>query len=133
MTREDLKTLLKRFALQFFMTGSREICSPPVMDTDEDWVVLVPDSYSSHWLTLAGFVMTTDETGYDGSWMCCYRKGEFNLVLTSDPVFFDRFEAATALAKKRNITSKEARLHLFRSLLYNTTEYRDMKPEESFL
>ena len=42
-----------------------------------------------------------------------WRKGKYNILITEDKDHYDRFEAATELAKKRNLTNKQDRIELF--------------------
>ncbi len=122
MNREQLHKSLSRFALGWAMTGSRAICVPTPLDTDEDYIVLVQRDRSLSWLADIGFVESINE-GYDESWMSAWRLDYFNVVITDDPCFFDRFSAATLLAGQRNILGKEDRLMLFKSIIYAPSEY----------
>ena len=99
-------------------TGSRYICSPPVLTTDDDYVVLVEAGWEPE-LTEKGFTYTPTELQYVsmGSFVSL-RKGDINYIVTQSQVFFDRFRAATELAKSLNLSDKNERVALFRSVLY---------------
>lgn len=96
-----------------FYTGSNYICTPPIENTDIDIMYLV---YS---LEEANFELIQD------GWQVCgaeeyglkvwraYRKDNYNVLITDDRNHYDRFEAATELAKKRNLLKKEDRINLF--------------------
>ncbi len=51
--------------------------------------------------------------GYAANGWCAYRKDNLNALLTDDQEHYDKFEAATELAKKRNLCNKEDRVKLF--------------------
>lgn len=107
----------------YFPTGSRVICNPPIMNTDEDWVVLLHHTNAF-----------TDFKKYmrDNGWETCgqdyaldpfgvrnrnrfvaFRKGELNLIVTDSPVVFDRYKIATKIATRLNLFNKEDRIALF--------------------
>lgn len=118
ISRDDLLTLLGD-SETFQMTGSRYICNPAPTDTDEDWIALDLTGKLQKSLCAAGFAQNTDQTLYDGMpdfWS--YRLGEFNVVVTDNMVFYDRFVAATELAKLRNLLIKADRISLFQSIIY---------------
>jgi len=50
-----------------------------------------------------------------------YVKKEVNLIVTEDPKFFDKFMAATSVAKRLNLLSKEDRIALFQAVLYGNS------------
>lgn len=108
--------------------GSRVTCNPPVLDTDEDWLLLLkPDTMGTVLECLC------DELGwdFDGSevipsqnyipendrFQSVSREG-LNLILTESPVFYKRFLAATSIAKSLNLLDKTDRINLFQAVLY---------------
>jgi hypothetical protein len=123
-------------------TGSKVICGPnPVtLPNDEDWVCLAPegsmygsDSPKSVSRVLARHGFTAEslvsygvhEDARDmpinvnfGSW----RRGRVNLIVTEKPQFYVRFVLATALAKALSLQAKQARINLFKAVLYGTTD-----------
>ena len=119
MTRDELVELLTLNSVQFHITGSRYICSPAPMDTDEDYVVMVNNSMQFARLTAAGFEITTDQDSYeDMPNFLALRLDEFNLVATYSKEFYDRFVDATNQAKELNLLAKADRIALFQYVLY---------------
>lgn len=107
-------------------TGSRIICSPPVMGTDEDWVLLVDNIYD-FWdeVELLGFVHTSEEYEdheEDPKFFQCWRKGEVNLIVTDKRDFFVRWVYATNKAKELNLLDKADRIALFTKVLYEDAQ-----------
>lgn len=99
-------------------TGSRVICTPPVMDTDDDWLVFVPEALSEDAIAfLEGRGATHSEqqdTYPDG---VCFRYGEVNPILIWDYDIFYRWVAATYWASRLNLTRKEERTLLFAAVV----------------
>ena len=61
----------------------------------------------------------TDETAVpDDQTFWSYTKGDVNLIVTKNPVFFARFLAATSVSKRLNIMKKADRIALFQAVLY---------------
>ena len=97
--------------------GSRVTCDPPPMDTDEDWLLEVKS------------LVVIEEILKRGGWYCgtslkncpefaSFRLGDVNLIATQDRSFFDRFMAASSVAKRFNLLIKADRITLFRAVLY---------------
>lgn len=121
MTAEELIEYLTASMTKWMHTGSRYICSPPPTDTDDDYIVLDRDGLSG-FLASEGFDLNTDQELYDAMPdFMAWRKGELNVVVALDQCFFDRFCAATELARSRNILAKPDRILLFQSVLYGNT------------
>ena len=106
----------------WFLCGSQITCSPPVMDTDRDVMVLVHDAME---LAVAaemdGFSMGGSMPPVDCAAAFVYvsmRRGKDNLIFTGDQLFFDKFRAATAVSKRLNLLKKDDRIMLFQSVLY---------------
>lgn len=110
-------------------TGSRYICNPAPMDTDEDWLILVhPDKFEdilSHICVsgyeLGGSDIFAAEDTYVTEWegFQSWKKGEINLIITTSKDFFDKFVKATEIAKEQNLLLKDDRIMLFQKILYN--------------
>lgn len=122
--RLELPKTMQARVITWAPTGSRVICRPPPLDTDEDWVLLVSD--------VAAFGMEALLEGWSGSpvaldaakyphGFASYRKGELNLIVTAGEDFFQRFIAATSVAQRLNLHSKEDRVALFQAVLYGNT------------
>lgn len=115
-TEQDAKRYLSAANLKHFMTGSRVICSPPVLNTDADFVVL--DNKGINWEGL-GFKMNSHPEEYEGADdVTMYRRGEVNLIVTHEPAVFVRWKVATAAATQMNILDKKQRIALFQGVLY---------------
>lgn len=104
-------------------TGSRHIVNPPVMDTDEDYVVLVEDVFEADaWLERNGFARPSTEEDYEleesSDLLFTYRKDSLNLLVVESPNFFNKWSKATYLAKQFNLAKKEDRVALFKYVLY---------------
>jgi len=102
-------------------TGSRVICDPPE-GSDYDVLVYVADPWwapGGGWSVCTGIDSPTRpaELGYPTDFRS-YRRGEVNLIVTSDPDFYDRFLAATHVAKRLNLKKKPDRVALFQAVLY---------------
>ncbi|MCB9020157.1 MAG: hypothetical protein H6546_07495 [Chitinophagales bacterium] len=101
------------------MTGSRFICDPPPMDTDEDYIIYGGNLHIiEEILYKAGFKFTTDPDYDGGNWFLTFRLNEFNIIATDSEAFFERFVSATLLAKSRNLLDKSDRIALFQKILY---------------
>lgn len=107
-------------------TGSRYICHPPVMDTDEDWVVLCEDLlvFTAAAQRLGWYDQSReywrypeDRDNFDAPQFASLRHGTINYIATDDPAYYDKYVGATELAKKYNLLSKVDRIQLFRLVL----------------
>ncbi len=110
--------------------GSRVTCSPAPTDTDEDFLVFVPGEPNEvhalidRPLTEAGWDlggslptdMQTPIESHHRFWS--YTRGDQNLIITASEPFYARFLAATAVAKRLNLLSKDDRIALFQAVLY---------------
>lgn len=103
------------FPLGVLFTGSRVICDPPVLDTDEDVVVLSHyDSPEEAWDIAQDLGFNPSTTVYgDKDTFRCYRRGNVNLIIVYYEEDFERWVAATVLAKRFNLLKKEDRCALF--------------------
>ena len=102
-------------------TGSRYICNPPVMGTDDDTVFLVNGFYD--WAQLLrddGFSDEQSEIQYNtmGEFIS-FRKGDENYIVTENPSFYMSYVIATEAAKALNLLKKEERVTLFQSIHNN--------------
>ena len=107
--------------------GSRVTCNPPPTDTDRDWLVLANDAV---WLDFCNCMLAAgweiggsqipDEanTCHPDHRFNSFVLGEDNIIATTSSVFFQRFEAATALSKRLNLLLKDDRIALFQAVLY---------------
>lgn len=124
---DDLRTK----CLMIEPVGSRVTCNPPPMDTDQDFLVLVSASAFSDFDQYlcsygyefggsrihAGGCLVGDESSFQS-----YTLGDVNLIVTSSDIFFNRFMAATSVAKRFNLLDKSDRIALFQAVLYGVSE-----------
>lgn len=102
-----------------FQTGSTIICSPPVINTDEDWMFYTKDmSNFSYYLITNGFQIG-GSVGENANWYS-YKKDKLNFLLTNDIDYYDSFEEATKVATKLNLKDKQQRITLFNYILNGT-------------
>lgn len=124
---EEVKAL--PFVITSHPTGSNYVCSPPVTNTDRDFVVLV-NSVGHTEVVLAlselGYVWgaEADKTYGPGQEMMCFRKGvgegSINLIVVKSPSLYSKWLAATEVAKSLNLLEKGQRVKLFQYVLYGT-------------
>lgn len=110
-------------------TGSRIICNPPPMGTDEDFIVLVNRATIEHATLLLqnGFVMGGSDPTYANEQdigggdfgFQSFTKDEVNYILTESSKFYHNFCYATDIAKKLNLLKKQQRIDLFQIILYD--------------
>lgn len=124
MEREFMKAL---HVLGYIQTGSRVICNPPVMDTDEDWVLLgtSPKGTDAELIKLGYDKTSPDSYKDDGSapfasfnQFSAFRRrdSDENLIVVYNSHVFTQWKVATQLAKRFNLTDKEDRIALFRAI-----------------
>lgn len=114
------------FVVDYAPTGSREICNPPPMDTDEDWVVLVAPSRMKDLKTVLLLDewkeccdATYEEAKKIDATFCAYRKGEINLIFTQTDLMYERWKFATKLCKFLNLKDKAQRIGVFTMVKVN--------------
>jgi len=123
--------LLNRYECITFPTGSRFICDPPVMNTDEDTVVYVTeDQYPAlrndliaHGYRVPAFSFA-NYNNLKGDFIS-YKKGDVNLIVTWKSDYYDKYVHATLCAKRLNLLNKQDRIKLFEGMIYE--RYGDMK------
>ncbi len=108
--------------IAFQPTGSRHICDPPVTGTDEDYIVHVEDvrTFALNAIT-DGYQIACKDSCAEMSNFLSLRKGDINLIITGNGDFYQRFVAATAVAKRLNLLNKTDRIALFQAVLYGNT------------
>lgn len=109
--------------LNWKATGSRVICDPAPLDTDEDFVVLV-DADVFDILIEDGWAVTDEDEEYGDvanveQPFITARKGEVNLIIYRHEMAesFYAFVAATDVAQSLNLLRKEDRVALFKAVL----------------
>jgi hypothetical protein len=106
-------------------TGSRYICSPPPMDTDDDVVFLVSDLDIVHGILEANHMRIPQEAGAsmgDHEVWRSYRgqalwNAHHNFIVTTDVNHYDRFCMATQISKALNLLNKDDRIRMFETIL----------------
>jgi len=94
-------------------TGSKFICNPPVMSTDED--------YFAWGFNYEKVIRELQELGWE---LCCnpdyldtkftaLRKGSLNLIIVNGKIEFEKCVQCTKLAKRFNLLNKQDRIDLF--------------------
>lgn len=112
--------VLERLGLTVYhATGSRYICNPPVLNTDDDMLVFTDCiEETTTRLILEGWSTdSSDRYPFSSSSFKSFRKGIGNIILTGERQFFNRFLSATILAKYLNLLNKVDRVALFASII----------------
>lgn len=111
--------------------GSRVTCNPPPTDTDADYLVFIKEQDRSAVVNILDIECDSSSDVYDPTDTSgerrSYRFGEVNIILTADVVFYNRFMAASDLAKRFNLLEKQDRIDLFRAI---RGEYPQAIPED---
>lgn len=122
----ELKKVLD-CSIKWQAVGSRVTCSPAPVNTDQDYLVLVGEDAMDfiERMTVYGFDVELGEgyaedalNGGEDNRFQSYRMDDVNLIATVDPDFYDRFVAATSVAKRFNLLEKSDRIALFQAVLY---------------
>lgn len=132
---QNIQDLL-RYANRHELVGSRITCNPPPEDTDQDVLVFVDSENADYFVSRmknAGFNVELGE-GYaedalnsgEEDRFQSYRLGDVNLIVTVDERFYNRFSAATAMAKRANLMQKEERIALFQAVLYGNSPAQEV-------
>jgi hypothetical protein len=122
--------------LEAARTGSRYICNPPVLDTDDDYIVLVDNLEQSleKFLYKEGWRRSGSE-GYstDGEWESIKKTIDgtvVNLIMTDNENYFNRFVHATETAKKLNLREKADRIILFKAIVDEMPNHEEVELSE---
>ncbi len=105
--------------------GSRITCNPAPTNTDADYIVLIKDHHDFYQVMmeygyrLGGSDITNRPADVDPEHVfASYTRDWLNLIVTTSPVFYRRFCAATSIAKRLNLLKKSDRIALFQAVLY---------------
>jgi hypothetical protein len=120
---------LSDMALHVSACGSRVTVDPPPTGSDHDFLVLIERSER----TVADVVSRLSSDGFAwegnehyqnamGNFMS-WRKGNLNLIVTSNPDFVSRHLVATKVCTALNLRRKADRVMVFQAVLYG--EYVD--------
>lgn len=120
----DTMNMLKglRGVVKVAPTGSRVICSPAPINTDEDYVIQVKNMDTNEITLTWNYFGSDDECKYPREHFLSFRKGNLNAIITDSYFFFDKFVAATEIARRLNLRDKKDRIMLFQGVLYGRIE-----------
>ena len=140
----DIVAALQAEGCEVTPCGSRVTCDPPPVNTDQDYLVLVPpgeDDVTSAVGILGDYKFLWESSEHyqteaaDG--FMSWRKDYVNMIVTSNPEFAWKHRAATALCKRLNLQTKADRIALFQAVLYgndctsNETPVKPLLPWET--
>lgn len=120
----DIPEQVLSLVLSCSRTGSAWICNPPVLNTDRDILLLVQSGvdeprdrldYVRELFYNAGWDVHSDYHNADQATEVPFltaRKGINNAIVYADPIGFERFAAATRIAKELNLTNKADRVRV---------------------
>jgi len=116
--REMLGEGLAELVLEAEPVGSRITCDPPVMDTDEDWLLLVKSlpKFRAIATKVFGWDLGSSLEGMEN--FASFDKGDVNLIVTEKREFFHKFMCASDICKRLNVLEKEDRIFVFQAVLY---------------
>lgn len=127
MGLDEIKLMCERFT----PVGSRVTCNPPVMNTDADYLVLVtPERFGEFWCALTGGGFDLDgsrikaemNTVGNPDAFQSFSREKINIIATASEEFYNRFMAASSIAKRLNLLKKADRIALFQAVLYATVD-----------
>jgi|SRR6478735_12342843 len=107
----------KDLAIMSHPMGSRYTCTPPVMDTDKDTVILVRDVAEAEQALLEEGWAPCGKGEYVDTYFKAFRKGEDNYVITAEQLFFERYLLAAQVCRALNVQEKEQRSAIHTALL----------------
>jgi hypothetical protein len=118
-TEESAVEYLHKAGVKFFRTGSREMCDPPPMDTDVDFVVLDPElivyedlvnNYGFKHCQQEPHNINPDYGLEDNEDFVALRCGEVNIIIVYEKLNYNSWLFATAFVKSTPTLTKECRL-----------------------
>jgi len=107
-------------------TGSRYNCSPPVRNTDEDYLIYPSGSFGTFlkFLMDIGYKEAVDRNTTSLPKSGCaadfrsFKKGKINLIVTHSSAYFNNHRTAGYVCKKLNLLDKEDRILVYEAVLY---------------
>jgi hypothetical protein len=122
---DEIATMLQAMGCSIEPCGSRVTCSPPPMDTDADYLVLCPsepERVTAVINAMHGFCLEWEGGEHYQAMIASdfmsWRRGEINLIVTSNDRFAAKHRVATGLCKRLNLMHKPDRIALFQGVLY---------------
>lgn len=91
--------------------GSKFTCNPPVLNTDEDWMVFLPDGYDTQEFERLGWSHCLN--GYIDGDFTAMRLGSINAVITKHRDIFENGIKGAKICTKLNLLEKEDRTYVF--------------------
>lgn len=119
-----------------FPGGSRYVCNPPVMDTDDDTFVLVEQLPNREEMKEKGWEFCEGDgaSSYGGCPMwAAYRREEKNLILIADKDRYIQAVAATLLCKELNLMDKKDRVAVHEYMYGETGSITFPLPDKGLL
>ena len=109
----------KKVANKYQPVGSRVTCSPPPMDTDEDWLIYDPDCDVAVFLDDLGWSGCGEDYDDDDTKdMSVFRFEDVNIICMHCDDQYDKFILATKISKGLNLMDKSDRVNLFEAIRY---------------
>jgi len=105
-------------------TGSSVICNPPVLDTDEDWLILTENLnlLIGELVTEGWDTETKSNYNYTSIDFCSLKKSIngrlINFIVMDNVLRYNAMYKATKVATELNLRNKEDRIELFRIFIY---------------
>lgn len=111
-------------ALEWSPCGSRVTCAPPPMNTDADYLVVLPNDDAE--ISAAVGILADAGFEWEGSehyqmelnTFMSFRREDVNLIVTRSAGFAERHKLATAVCKSLNLLEKKDRIVIFQAILY---------------
>jgi hypothetical protein len=106
-------------------TGSRYNCNPPIMNTDEDFLVWFQTN--DHvtlfkFLIEIGYVRSSSENDslskFSSGEFTSWRRGDTNLIITGNQKFFNLHKLSGQVCKKLNLMNKPDRIMVYHAIMY---------------
>ncbi len=127
MKINEIKELFPFEIKKILPCGSRVTCKPPIMDTDEDWLIffqskdiyLAKDLLQNKGFLCGGSFARSNDDHNCRSIFWSFTRKNINFIISADADFCLKFELATKIAKKLNIMKKSDRISLFQLVLYD--------------
>lgn len=113
-------------------TGSRFNCDPPVMNTDQDYLIYTPlyidpdlqqAGYVKFKVDLANISQASTQSipkkgGTPDDTFVSWRRGDINLIVTQSRKFFLKHKVAGFVCKNLNLLSKDDRIMVYHAIMY---------------
>ena len=113
----------------WFASGSRVICDPAPLDTDEDFVIYTPNlktlrvqlealGYTYSCKDVEKYKLNKTDPFHMYNQFDAYRHpdNDHNLIVLSRDLDYIKWKVATLVAKELNLTDKKERIMLFRAI-----------------